>query len=197
MTSAEPIIIVSGLPRSGTSLMMQMLQAGGVPILCDGARPPDASNPRGYFEYEKVKSLAADHSWLNEARGKALKVIAQLVPFLPPGLPYQFVFLDRDIGEILRSQRSMIAARGGSAAVDETTLARVFADQLAAAKSLAERMRPATSLSVAHHELMFRTEGAVDRLITFLNRPGLDRAAMIAAVDRSLYRARVAGTATE
>ena len=105
---AETIWIVSGLPRSGTSLMMQMLQAGGLPILIDKARPPDEHNPRGYFELQKVKHLALDSSWLGESRGKAIKVIVQLIPFLPAGFKYRILFVRRDLREIVRSQERML-----------------------------------------------------------------------------------------
>jgi hypothetical protein len=186
----EPIIVVSGLPRSGTSLMMQILRAGGVPVLTDNQRPPDISNPRGYFEYEKVKWLAADNSWLGEARGQALKVIAQLVPFLPRGLPYQFLFMQRDLPEVIRSQSTMIQVLGKTAASDTQALSLIFERNLATVHEFIRQL-PLTSLeTVNFHELIAAPEAVIDRLVAFLSRPNIDRQAMIGTVDGKLYRSR-------
>src|SRR5262245_12033356 len=106
------ITIVSGLPRSGTSLMMQMLQAGGLPILCDQVRAADDDNPRGYLEFEKVRQLAKDAGWMNQADGKVLKVVSLLLYHLPPGFEYRVVFMRRNLDEILRSQEKMLNRRG-------------------------------------------------------------------------------------
>lgn len=106
------ITVVSGLPRSGTSLVMQMLAAGGYPILCDDQRPADDDNPRGYLEYAKVKSLDRDATWLEEAEGKAVKIISLLLTKLPDKHDYRIIFLRRDLGEILRSQAVMLERRG-------------------------------------------------------------------------------------
>ena len=80
----EFITVVSGLPRSGTSMLMQMLTAADYPCLTDGVRQADADNPHGYFECEQVKRIRQDRTWVPEAKGKAVKIIAQLIPFLPP-----------------------------------------------------------------------------------------------------------------
>src|SRR6266567_4048665 len=76
------IVVVSGLPRSGTSLMMQMLRAGGMPLLTDDLRPADVDNPNGYWEYEPVKRLQQDNSWISKAEGKAVKVVSALLQYL-------------------------------------------------------------------------------------------------------------------
>jgi tetratricopeptide (TPR) repeat protein len=112
--SPLPITIVSGLPRSGTSMVMQMLAAGGMPVLVDDCRAADESNPRGYFEFERVKNLRADNSWLGEARGKAVKVIVQLLPALAMAHRYRIVYVERDIDEVLASQRRMLGTRDAS-----------------------------------------------------------------------------------
>ena len=98
-----PVIVVSGLPRSGTSMAMRMLQAGGVPILTDGLRQPDACNPNGYYELERVKELDKGHDagWLGEARGQALKIISFLLTYLPETYDYQVIFMRRDLDEIV------------------------------------------------------------------------------------------------
>ena len=99
----KPIVVVSGLPRSGTSMMMQMLEAGGLEILTDGRRTADESNPHGYYELERVKTLekSEDTSWLTDARGKAVKIIAFLLRYLPENLNYKVIFVHRDMDEVL------------------------------------------------------------------------------------------------
>ena len=110
----EPVIVVSGLPRSGTSMLMKMLEAGGVQVFTDGIRQADEDNPRGYFELEKVKNLQkqTDRSWLREARGKAVKVISQLLPELPPENTYKVLFINRNLHEVIASQNKMLLRRG-------------------------------------------------------------------------------------
>ena len=117
----EPITIVSGLPRSGTSMMMQMLDGGGLPILSDGEREADEDNPRGYLELEGTKRLRTDHSWLADAQGHVVKVIAQLIPVLPLGFGYRVIFMERDIVEVLSSQRHMLERLGEQGQICRTT----------------------------------------------------------------------------
>lgn len=99
------ITIVSGLPRSGTSMMMSMLEAGGMDVLTDGIRGADEDNPRGYYEFERVKQIEHDKGWLSDARGKAVKMVAALLKYLPPEYQYQVVFVRRNMDEVLASQR--------------------------------------------------------------------------------------------
>jgi hypothetical protein len=106
------ITIVSGLPRSGTSMMMQMLMAGGMDIVTDEIRKADEDNPRGYLEWERVKKLKEDQSWLNECSGKAVKVISMLLFDLPSKHHYKIIFMQREIEEVLASQRIMLERRG-------------------------------------------------------------------------------------
>ena len=123
------ITVVSGLPRSGTSLMMQMLAAGGIPPLTDGQRAADPSNPRGYLEFDPVKRLKGDRSWLPQARGKAVKIIHLLLPELADASPgdYRVVMMRRPVGEVVRSQRAMLARQGkASAAVSDAQLGAAF-----------------------------------------------------------------------
>ena len=112
----QPIVVVSGLPRSGTSMVMKMLEAGGLAVLTDGLRTADEDNPKGYYEVERVKDLAreADKGWLGEARGKAVKVISYLLKSLPPTFNYKVVFIRRDLEEVLASQRKMLARQRSS-----------------------------------------------------------------------------------
>src|SRR5436309_14204442 len=123
------IIIVSGLPRSGTSLMMQMLENGGVPVVTDHIRTADTDNPRGYYEFEQVKKIKEDASWLPQTRGKAFKMVSQLLYDLPPGERYQIIFMERDLDEMLLSQEKMLERSGRSAAPREE-MKRAFAAHL-------------------------------------------------------------------
>src|SRR5436190_8775031 len=116
------IIVVSGLPRSGTSLMMQLLDAGGVEVVTDNLRSADADNPRGYYEFEKVKQVKRDASWLPGVRGKAVKMVSQLLLDLPPTERYRVVFMERDFEEMLDSQERMLRRLGRSAAPREQSL---------------------------------------------------------------------------
>lgn len=112
----DPIYIVSGLPRSGTSMMMQMMEKAGIPVLTDGVRKPDENNPKGYYEHEGVKSLARNKAWLNDAQGKVVKVIAQQLKYLPEKYNYNIVFMLRDIKEIIASQHVMLSRNGKKSA---------------------------------------------------------------------------------
>jgi tetratricopeptide (TPR) repeat protein len=118
----EEVFVVSGLPRSGTSMVMQMLAAGGMPVLTDGLRAADEDNPLGYFEYEPVKALQSDAGWIAQARGKAVKIVAPLLRALPGDCRYRVVFVDRDLDEVLASQSQMLIRRGKS--VDDTPARR-------------------------------------------------------------------------
>ena len=109
-----PIVVVSGLPRSGTSMLMKMLEAGGLSVMTDGQRTADEDNPKGYFEVERIKGLAqeGERGWLAGARGKAIKIISYLLRSLPPQFNYRVVFVRRDLDEVLASQSKMMARRG-------------------------------------------------------------------------------------
>jgi len=104
----QPIIVVSGLPRSGTSLMMQILQAGGIPVLSDSHRPADINNPRGYFEYQQVKRIRQNQTWVKKAIGKAVKIVSPLLPYLPSEYNYLIIFMRRPLAEIIASQERML-----------------------------------------------------------------------------------------
>src|ERR1041385_2006037 len=108
----QPIAIVSGLPRSGTSMMMKMLVAGGLEALTDNIRTADEDNPEGYFEFEMVKKLGDDRSWLADARGKCVKIVSSFLKHLPQDFTYKIIFMRRNIEEVLASQRQMLVRRG-------------------------------------------------------------------------------------
>jgi hypothetical protein len=188
-TGADCIIIVSGLPRSGTSLVMQMLAAGGVPPLTDQKRGPDENNPRGYFEYEAVKQLQSGAPWLDEARGHAVKIIHLLLRHLPlSGHDYRVILVQRALAEVLASQRAMLA-RAGKVAAADAALEQMFSKQLAAAEQwLSEHKIP--YIVVQHRQLLNEPRAVADEIAKFLGRD-LDLDAMCAAVDPLLYRERL------
>ena len=127
-----PVVIVSGLPRSGTSMVMKMLAAGGLPVLSDHQRRADEDNPQGYFEHELVKQLpdAADKSWVREARGKALKVISHLIKELPDDNSYRIIFVRRDLQEVIASQNIMLSRRGQPNPVADAEAAELYRKHL-------------------------------------------------------------------
>ena len=185
----ELITVVSGLPRSGTSMLMQMLAATGYPCLTDGVRKADADNPRGYFEYEKVKRLRRDYSWTPEAKGKAIKIIAQLIPFLPPQLSYRVIFMERDINEVLASQREMLQRQGRSGGnLSDVQLGQIFERQICEVRGvLTQRNIP--TLDVAYSDALQHPTKIAEKIQAFLGEK-LDVCAMAAAVDPNLYRQR-------
>lgn len=178
------IIIVSGLPRSGTSMMMQMLESGGLEILSDGVREADNNNPKGYYEYEKVKSLARDNSWLEVAEGKVVKVIAQLLRFLPNTFKYKVVFMERDMTELLKSQQIMLNKDPN---VYPMTIANVFEKELQKTEAWAETQPNIEMLNVKYSDVINNPMGMAEKVNTFLNNQ-LDVTGMTKAIDKKLYR---------
>ena len=140
MADRAPIVVVSGLPRSGTSLAMQMLHAGGLECVTDGLRTSDTDNPRGYFEFERVKALKQDKGWLDDAAGKAVKIIHLLLTELPDDRPYRVVFMRRDLREVVKSQSTMLArsGRAGGGLPPERLMA-VYQQQLKAVEQWLDR----------------------------------------------------------
>ncbi len=183
----ETITIVSGLPRSGTSLMMQMLAAGGIPALTDEKRAADEDNPRGYLEYEPAKGLQRDSSWLAQAKGRSVKIVAQLLRFLPPDFDYRVVFMERDLDEVLRSQEAMLARQGQSGArLGQAALRRVFLTQVERIKEMLA-MRGIPTIYVNFNDSLKRPEANAARVNGFFGGI-LDERAMAGVVDASLYR---------
>jgi hypothetical protein len=182
------ITIVSGLPRSGTSLMMQMLAAGGMPILSDGERTADVDNPRGYLEWERIKQLPREPGCIAEAEGKAVKVISLLLLSLPEGHEYRVIFMQRPLPEVLASQEAMMRNRGttgGNAAI----LSAAFENMSRNANAFLESKAYVKTLRVAYHDVL-KDAGPVARSVAEFLGVGLDVAAMGRQVDGSLYRNR-------
>jgi len=188
------IIIVSGLPRSGTSLMMQMLQAGGLELLEDEHRPADPDNPRGYYEYEPVKSLRRDHSWLPRAEGKVVKVVSALLTYLPADLSYKIILMKRPMAEVLASQTQMLKRLGrqGSTA-GEVALGKVFSRQLAETERRLATWPKAELLVVNYHQALYEPEDTAQAVVQFLGL-NLNIAKMIQVVDPNLHRQKLSDT---
>lgn len=189
---ANPLIVVSGLPRSGTSLMMQMLQAGGCSIVTDGRRSADDSNPKGYFELERVKNLPGekDRSWLAEHRGKAIKVIAPLLGLIPKNIPLKVIFMQRPAKEILDSQRRMLEREKKPGAEGKTeSLMRVYAAQLTGVNNLA-RIHPSMEIHPVDYLATVKNPLVVAESIARFLGSALDTKAMSMAADPELYRVK-------
>ncbi len=187
----QPIIVVSGLPRSGTSMVMKMLEAGGLPVLTDGIRTADEDNPKGYYEVERVKNLAqeTDKAWLAEARGKVVKVISFLLKSLPPQFNYRVVFIRREMEEVLASQRKMLARRGETEETTPERMRALFEDDLWRASYQLKRRSEFETLEIHYSAVLAQPLEAARRLDAFLGG-GLDAEAMAAVVDPQLYRNR-------
>lgn len=172
-------------------MMMRALEAGGIPPLTDRVRAPDDDNPRGYYEFERVKRLPdGDTGWLDDARGKAVKVIAALLEYLPSGYSYQVIFMHRRMPEILASQRKMLLRRGEDPdQISDETLERAFGKHVARATSWLARHPDFKSLDIDYHAMLDRPKTHVARVNTFLGGH-LDELAMAGVVDPTLYRNR-------
>lgn len=184
------ITVVSGLPRSGTSMMMRMLETGGVPVLTDEKREADEDNLRGYYEDERVKQLREDASWIREAEGKAVKVISYLLRHLPDGHSYKVIFMMRNISEVLASQRKMMRHRGE--AVDEVpddVMAGIFERHLAEIEEWLADQPNIETIQVSYNDTLQNPEPTARRVATFLGG-GLDVEKMTQVVDPRLYRQR-------
>jgi hypothetical protein len=188
--SKQPVIVVSGLPRSGTSMMMKMLAEGGLEVVSDELRRADDDNPNGYFELESVKQLAdGRHEWLAEAGGKAVKVISSLLEFLPPAYTYKVIFMEREIREILASQRKMLEHRKKESTADDVRIEEQFRKHLAAVTPWLARQPNMEILRISYNDLMSNPEPDCRRLIDFTCAP-LDLERMLGVPNARLYRNR-------
>lgn len=187
----RPIVVVSGLPRSGTSMAMRMLEAGGISVLSDGVRAADDSNPRGYYEFEPVKDLdkPGDHRWLAGARGQAVKIISLLLTHLPERYDYQVIFMRRDLDEIVASQNAMLDARGQARGAEDERLKTLYADHLAQVERFLSRRDCFTILDLPYAGVIADPRAQAERVSAFLGQR-LDIEQMAAVADRSLYRNR-------
>jgi hypothetical protein len=189
------ITVVSGLPRSGTSLMMNMLKAGGMPLLTDETRPADDGNPNGYYEFEPVRRSADDTSWVPLARGKAVKIVHALLKYLPADERYCVILMKRNVDEVIASQQAMIARLASvGASLSSEELASGYCRQL---NEITDWLSEQTNIRytiVSYNQLLIDPQPELERIAVLLDRP-LDSTAMATVVDPALYRQR--GNRTE
>ena len=172
-------------------MAMRMLEAGGIPIVTDNVRTADNSNPNGYYEFEAVKSLdrSADRAWLRTARGKAIKIISFLLPYLPEDNRYQVIFMHRDLDEVLASQNKMLAARGEPSSTPDAELRTAYQTHLERVHRLLEARRCFEVLHVNYVDVLHDPRREAERLARFLNRL-LDVDRMASVTNQDLYRNR-------
>ena len=191
----EPIVVVSGLPRSGTSMLMKMLDAGGMQIMTDSERVADIDNPKGYFEYERVKNLEkeTDKSYVREGRGKVLKVISFLIKDLPDDNDYRVIFMRRDLDEVLASQNKMIQRLGtDDSTAAEDAMREAYRNDIVRTRLLCKK-RPNFELIEVNYKGTVEEPATTARSVNAFVGGHLDEAAMRDAVDGSLYRNRGKG----
>jgi len=192
MSVEQAIVVVSGLPRSGTSMMMRMLEAGGLEALTDRIRSADDDNPRGYYELEAVKRTDVDPSWLDGASGKVAKVISALLADLPTGPRYKVIFMRRDLDEILASQVKMLDRRGEDHGDSDQSMKEHFVAHLDEVETLLRTRDDMDALFVNYRRTVEDPGKTIDRLGVFLDGR-LDLARMREVVEPELYRNRASG----
>jgi len=191
----QRVIVVSGLPRSGTSMMMKMLEAGGLSIVTDGLREADTDNPKGYYEFERVKQLdKGDYAWLAKARGRAVKVISALLEHLPSDYAYDVIFIHRKLEEVLESQKKMLIRRGEDPnKVSDEELMQLFEKHKGNVLSWLHRQPNIRLLEVHYTQLLSDPQPNAEQIRQFLGGD-LDVEAMTNVVDPALYRNRGAAS---
>jgi hypothetical protein len=185
-----PIVVVSGLPRSGTSMAMKMLEAGGLRVVTDGRRTADEDNPKGYFEDERVKDLhqAGDKTWLRESRGKVIKIISFLLKSLPDDNNYRVLFMHRNLPEIVASQNKMLARRGERNDTPDERAVALLEEQVRDARFFLRRPQFEV-LELNYRETLDEPRPSALRMAQFVGIP-LDVDKMTEVVDVQLYRNR-------
>ena len=184
------VTVVTGLPRSGTSMMMKMLESGGMPVLIDHIRTADEDNPKGYYEFERVKQIETDQAWLADAGGKAVKMVAALLKHLPTNYRYRIIFMQRSIGEVLASQREMLRRRGEPADnLSDEEMAGMFAKHVEKIQSWLAQQHNMQVLYVQYRDVIENPAEQARLINEFLGNI-LDVAHMGETVDGTLYRQR-------
>ncbi len=191
MDTNNYITVVSGLPRSGTSMMMKMLEAGGMQILTDNIRSADENNPKGYYEFERVKKLKdGDIAWVETAQGKVVKVISALLERLPGDYRYKVVFMRRDMNEILASQKKMLKVMGQSDGnVTDEQLASIYQKHLTHIEGWMGRQSNLDVIYINYNSLLKEPTDFIPQIQAFL-KGDLDIEKMRSVIDRNLYRQR-------
>ena len=187
----RPVVVVSGLPRSGTSMAMKMLEAGGLEVVADGVRSADEDNPKGYYEDERVKDLhqMEDKAWLKAARGKAIKVISWLLKDLPEDNNYKVIFMRRHLEEVLASQTKMLERRGEDTETEDHRMMELYKNHLWRVGYMFKHRPHVEALDVEYKEALEKPREYAERIRAFLG-VDLDVERMTGVVDKSLYRNR-------
>ncbi len=185
------IIIVSGLPRSGTAMMMNMLKAGGIKILEDKTRKPDENNPKGYFEYEPAKKLPEGNiSWLDEAEEKAVKVISFFLQHLPDKFEYKIIFMERNFDEILKSQKQTVMEKGQKThPKEDKMMLEYYKSHVKQTKEWISLQSNFSVLYLSYNEMVKHPEQHLDSICEFLGNE-LNKDKMNKVIDEKLYRQR-------
>jgi hypothetical protein len=190
LASSQFLTIVSGLPRSGTSMMMRMLEHGGMKVLVDHQRKPDVDNPRGYYEFEAVKKTKEDASWLDQREGTAVKMVYRLLYDLPCDRSYRVLFMRRKLDEVLASQRAMLERNGTTNdGVSDEQLAKLFETELNAFYKWVSQQSHIRLIDIDYNQIIREPRAELARVAQFLGGD-LDVDGMVAVVDESLYRNR-------
>jgi len=184
------IVVVSGLPRSGTSMAMKMLEAGGLSVVTDGLRTADEDNPKGYYEDERVKDLyrEGDKAWLRESRGKVIKIISFLLKSLPSDNNYKVLFMHRNLKEIVASQNKMLARRGEKNDTPDERAVALLEEQVRDARFFLRRPQ-FDVLELNYREILDAPGPVAVKMAAFVGGP-LDVEKMKQVVDVQLYRNR-------
>lgn len=191
MGSKDNIIVVSGLPRSGTSMMMKMLEAGGLEILTDNLREADSNNPKGYYEFERVKQLKdGDFDWLPDAIGKVVKIVTGLITFLPDEHNYKVVFMQRDLNEVLSSQKKMLGRLGkADDKIPDDRMAKIYQEHLKQVNGWIDKQPNMEVLKVNYNTMVVDPVDSLKAINAFLGKK-MDVETMADVVDKKLYRER-------
>jgi hypothetical protein len=191
MDNKDYIIVVSGLPRSGTSMMMKMLEAGGLPILTDNLRTPDANNPNGYYEFERVKQLPeGDYGWLPEATGKVVKIVTGLIMHLPAEYKYKVIFMQRAMKEVLSSQKKMLGRLGKEDdRVEDEKMRKIYQEHLKQVNAWIAKQPNIEVLYVNYNTMLSDPLESLKKVNEFLGG-GMDVNLMAGVVNKELYRER-------
>jgi hypothetical protein len=186
----KKIIVVSGLPRSGTSMMMKMLEEGGIPILTDAIRGADDDNPNGYYEFELVKKLPeGQNQWLADANHKVVKIVSALLEHLPVNYRYKIIFMEREPREILASQQKMLANRNEKSEISDTEMQEQFQKHLAAIKYWLARQPHMDVMYLDYNKMISKPENYCQAIADFIAIP-VDVSKMLAVPNERLYRNR-------
>lgn len=191
METKDHIIVVSGLPRSGTSMMMKMLEAGGLPILTDNLREADANNPKGYYEFERVKELPnGDYGWIPEAGGKVVKIVTGLIMHLPPDARYKVIFMQRAMKEVLSSQKKMLGRLGKEDdKVEDEKMKKIYQEHLKQVNAWIAKQPNIEVLYVNYNTMLGSPLESLQKVNEFLGGD-MDVNVMAGVVDKELYRER-------